>query len=158
MIKENLTPVNADQAFEDSVSQCFPETTTLGWMQVDTVQAMKDYDTVSWEIAQSEWLMNEESEGLIATFDNGASYFFTSDIEQFLDEADKETEGISTMNLSAQFNESTKCSSLLPFSTISHIGEIALGLTGVKSLRPLRKLRGAYGALDARDPESKDSH
>ena len=61
-------------------------------MQVDTVQAMKDYDPVSWEIAQSEWLMNEESEGLVGTFDNGASYFFTSDIEQFLDETAKETE------------------------------------------------------------------
>ncbi len=92
LIKDNLTPMNVSDAFDDSVSQIFPETTTLGWMLVDTVRAMKDYDPVSWEIAQSEWLMNDESEGLITTFDNGSTYFYTSDIEQFLDETDKETE------------------------------------------------------------------
>jgi hypothetical protein len=46
----------------------------------------KEIDPVSWDLALSEYVGQEESEGLIVSFDHGATYFYTSDIERYLDE------------------------------------------------------------------------
>ena len=43
-------------------------------------------DTISWKLAVGEWESNEESEGLITSFDGGATYYYTHDIERFLDD------------------------------------------------------------------------
>ena len=39
LIRENVTPVNTTECFEESIRECYPETTMIGWMECDTVTA-----------------------------------------------------------------------------------------------------------------------
>jgi hypothetical protein len=72
------------------MSQCYPETTTVGFLQIDTVTAMKELDPVAWDLAKSEWLDGMISDEEAVTFDNGSTHYRVSDIEQFLDEQEAE--------------------------------------------------------------------
>ncbi len=86
LISENLTPVDTAEAFEQSVRECYPETTQVAWMTLDTVTIAKNADPVSWSMAESEYVDNEVSEGILVSFDGGSTHFAVSDIEQFLDQ------------------------------------------------------------------------
>jgi len=88
LVRENLTPVDVGEVFEESIRECYPETTQVGWMELDTVQIIKELDPISWNVAQSDRLSSEESEGQITTFDNGSTYYMTSEVEQYLDRED----------------------------------------------------------------------
>ncbi len=74
LIRNNLTPVNLEEVFEESVRSCYPETVQVGWLQVDTVTCLKSYDPVSWSLAESEWVDSEVSDGILITFDNGSTF------------------------------------------------------------------------------------
>ena len=91
LVEQNLAPADLDEAFESSIESCYPEKTLLGWMEVSTIQAMKDYDRVSWDLAQSEWVSVEEDEGHLISFDHGASYFWQCDLERYIEENESET-------------------------------------------------------------------
>lgn len=86
ILKTELTPVDLAEQFEESIRDCYPETTKVGWMEFDTVSLMKDSDPISWHCALSEYESQEESEGTILSFDNGSTYFRTDEIEQFIAE------------------------------------------------------------------------
>ncbi len=86
LITEALTPVNTSEAFEQSMTDCYPETTTVGWMQLDTVSVMKEMDPVCWDMAKSEWESAEVDEGNIISFNGGSTYFWKSDIESFIED------------------------------------------------------------------------
>lgn len=73
MLAEALTPVDLDEAFKQSISECYPETTTVGWIEFDTITVLKEMDPVSWRIAHDEYIDNEASEENLLTFDNGAN-------------------------------------------------------------------------------------
>lgn len=85
LLSEALASIDTEEAFEDSIRSCYPETVTVGWMELDTVTVMKDSDSVSWDMAQSEWLDSEVSEGIIVTFDSGSTYYWTHEVEAYLD-------------------------------------------------------------------------
>ena len=85
LIEENLSPINVGDEFEESVRSCYPETVTVGWMELDAVTVMKEVDPVSWDLAQSEWVSNEEGDGLMMTFDGGSTYYRTSEVEEYVD-------------------------------------------------------------------------
>lgn len=85
ILETELTSVDTEEAFEDSIRSCYPETVQVGWMKLDTVQVMKDQDPISWRIAQSEWESQEDEEGNILSFDNGSTYYWVHDLEEFLD-------------------------------------------------------------------------
>lgn len=84
ILDEELTSVDVEEAFEDMVRSCYPEETEVGWMKLDTVQLLKDGDPISWRCALSDYQSEEESEGTIMSFDNGSTYYRTSDIEELL--------------------------------------------------------------------------
>lgn len=86
LVRENLTPVNVSEIFEDSIRDCYPETTCVGWIEVDTVTCLKSYDPVSWSLAESEWVDSEVSDGILITFDNGSTYYSMTDLEYYLDQ------------------------------------------------------------------------
>ena len=66
ILREELTPVDTEEAFEESVRSCYPEEVQVGWMSFDTVAVMKEVDPVSWGLAMSEWLDQEvEDENII---------------------------------------------------------------------------------------------
>jgi hypothetical protein len=84
ILETELTPVNLEEEFEESVRQCYPETTSVGWMTFDTTSLMKDMDPVSWNCAQSEWESGEADAGTIISFDHGSTYYRVDDIEDLL--------------------------------------------------------------------------
>ena len=91
LLRDNLTPVNVEDAFEQSVRDCYPETTQIGWLEAyDTVSAIKELDPVSWRCACSEWESFEEGEGTIISFDGGSTYYWTHEVETYLDENESE--------------------------------------------------------------------
>ncbi|MBX3041514.1 MAG: hypothetical protein KF789_12475 [Bdellovibrionaceae bacterium] len=84
ILEEELTPINIEEEFEESVRQFYPEEVTVGWITLDAVSVMKDQDPTSWRIAQSEWESQEEEEGNIVSFDNGSTYYWSQDIKAIL--------------------------------------------------------------------------
>ncbi|MGE3611649.1 MAG: hypothetical protein AB7I27_18815 [Bacteriovoracaceae bacterium] len=52
ILQEELTPIDTDEAFEDSIRGCHPEETVVGWLKLDTVEILKSQDPISWRIAQ----------------------------------------------------------------------------------------------------------
>lgn len=95
VVKELLSELdseNLEERFEDSVRSCYPEETKIGWITVDTVSAIKEMDPVSWDMAKSEWIDQEESEENLVSFDYGENYFEAWEVEKFLDEKEQESE------------------------------------------------------------------
>ncbi len=72
LVRENLTPINDEEEFEESIRQCYPDTVTVGWLTLDTVNTIRDCDPVSWRCARNEWLDTEEQDGQIISFDGGS--------------------------------------------------------------------------------------
>lgn len=85
ILAEELTAVDMDQAFEEYVSECYPEQTTVGWLTLDIVSVLKEMDPVAWRCARSDWESAEESEGNLFTLDSGSTYYRTSDIEELIE-------------------------------------------------------------------------
>ena len=81
ILREELTPVDVDQTFEDSMRECYPETTTIGYLTYDTVSGLQILDSVAWELAKSEYIDSLESDEQIMSFDNGSTYFWIHDLE-----------------------------------------------------------------------------
>jgi hypothetical protein len=90
LVRNALTPADTAEAFEDSAGQCYPETTQVGWLTLDTVMVLKAMDPISWGMAESEWIDAEVSDDSLITFDNGSTYYWTSAVEGFLDESESE--------------------------------------------------------------------
>ena len=86
ILREQLTPANTLDAFEESVAECYPETVKIGWIQYDTVSALKELDPVSWDMAHGEWRSSQVSDENLITFDNGSCHYWVSDIEQLIEE------------------------------------------------------------------------
>ena len=86
ILREHLTPANTLEAFERSVAECYPESVKIGWIEYDTVSALKELDPVSWELAHGEWLDCAASDENLVTFDNGSSCYWTTDLEQLIEE------------------------------------------------------------------------
>lgn len=84
ILETELTPIDTEELFEEFVRQCYPETTQLGWMNVDTIEAMKSQDPTSWRIALDEWISSEEESENIISFDNDSIYYKISDFESYL--------------------------------------------------------------------------
>jgi hypothetical protein len=84
ILSEHLSVANTHEAFEQAVTDCYPETAKIGWIEYDTVRALKELDPVSWTVAHSEFVDNEVSEGNLVSFDNGGCYYWSSDIERLI--------------------------------------------------------------------------
>jgi len=86
ILREHLTPANTLEAFEQSVAECYPEAVKIGWIEYDTVSALKELDPISCDMAHGEWLDVEVSDGNLITFDNGSTHYWVSEIEQLIEE------------------------------------------------------------------------
>jgi hypothetical protein len=85
ILSEELTPADMDQAFEESIRECYPETTKVGWMEFDTVTLMMEQDPISWKCAQSEWEDSQLADEQIITFDSGSTYYWVWEVEKMLE-------------------------------------------------------------------------
>jgi len=84
ILETELEPANLEEAFEQSVRDCYPETSKVSWMEFDTVTLMKEQDPISWRCALADYESQEESDGNILSFDNGSTYYHQHDIEQLI--------------------------------------------------------------------------
>ena len=50
------------------------------------MDVLKTMDEVSWDMAKDEYISSLEEDEEIISFDNGSSYYWTSDIEELLEE------------------------------------------------------------------------
>jgi hypothetical protein len=89
-IVKSIESVDTDERFENSLRDCYPETTQIGWIKYDTVSALKELDPVSWDLAKSEWIDSEESEDILMSFDYGNTFHDTSDVEKYCEEKECE--------------------------------------------------------------------
>lgn len=89
ILASELTPANLEEAFEESVRQCYPEEVQVGWIILDPVSVMKSHDPISWRCALSEYESEEESEGNIISIDGGLIYYCTNDVENLLTKENK---------------------------------------------------------------------
>ena len=87
ILETELTSVDTESAFEDSIRGSFEETTKVAWLELDTVSILRECDPVSWEIAKSEWLDQNIEDDAMMTFDGGSSYYWTFEIEQYLEKS-----------------------------------------------------------------------
>lgn len=84
ILREELTAVNLEEDFEQSIRECYSEEVQVGWLTLDTVSVIKEMDPVSWDCAVSEWQSQEESDGTIVSLDGGANYYRVKDIDELL--------------------------------------------------------------------------
>lgn len=85
MVETNLEPFDTELAFEESVRESYSEAVSVGWMSFDAITVMKTMDPIWWNMAHSEYIDNEVAGEQLITFDNGSSYYRTSDLEDFIE-------------------------------------------------------------------------
>ena len=86
ILKENLEPVNRSKIFEEMIEDCYPTKTKVGWLELSTVDILKIMDEIAWDIAKDEYISSLEGDEEIMSFDNGSTYFWTSDIDSLIKE------------------------------------------------------------------------
>lgn len=85
ILQEELTAIDTDEVFEESIRQCYPEETAVGWMKFDTVELMKTQDPTSWRIARDEYIDSLEQDEEIISFDGGENYYWMHDLESLIE-------------------------------------------------------------------------
>lgn len=80
ILETELTAVDLEEKFEESIRQCYPEETQVGWMTFDTVKLMKENDPVGWRCAFADYESQEIDQEAIVTAD-GSNYYSTNDIQ-----------------------------------------------------------------------------
>ena len=81
ILQEELTPIDLDELFEDSLRSCYPETTQVGWMNLDTIEVMKSLDPISFRIARDEYFDELESNNEIIYIENETNFYWICDLE-----------------------------------------------------------------------------
>lgn len=84
ILETELTPVDLEEAFEQSVRECYSETTKVGWCEFDTVTLLKEQDPISWRCALSDYESQEADEGSVVSFNGGVTYFNVCEIRDLL--------------------------------------------------------------------------
>lgn len=86
ILKEHLEPVNQTESFESMIEGCYPTETKVGWLELSTADILKTMDKVSWDIAKDEYISSLTENEEVMSFDNGSTSFWTSDIENLIEE------------------------------------------------------------------------
>jgi hypothetical protein len=86
LLEENLETVDITKSFEQMIEDCYGETTKVGFLDLLTVEVMKDQDPIAWDIAKSEYMDGLAQDEQVITFDNGSNYYWLHDIENFVEE------------------------------------------------------------------------
>lgn len=84
ILETELTPIDIDEVFEESIRSIYPEASQIGWMTFNTVDLMKSQDPISWKIARDEYIDSLQSDEEIINFDNGSNYYWHHELESIL--------------------------------------------------------------------------
>ena len=86
LLEENLETVDITESFEQMIEDCYGETTKVGFLDLLTVEVMKDQDPIAWDIAKSEYMNGLAQDEQVITFDNGSNYYWLHDLETYIEE------------------------------------------------------------------------
>lgn len=92
LIEQNLDSVDTDEIFEQMIDDCYGETVKVGFMELATVDVMKNQDPVYWNIAKNEYIDGLVDDEQLLTFDNWNTYYWIHDVEEYISENDTESE------------------------------------------------------------------
>ena len=84
LLAQELKAIDLDQAFEDSMTDCYSEPVQVGFLSLDPIDTMKKMDPTAWRCAKSDYESELESDDQIFSPDNGSTYYWTSDVERFI--------------------------------------------------------------------------
>jgi len=68
ILRTGLTPVDLEDAFEESIRECYKTETVIGYITVDTCDAIRTLDPVAWDLGKSEYIDTLEADELIISF------------------------------------------------------------------------------------------
>ena len=86
ILKEQLEPVNKEKVFEDMMEECYPIDTKVAWLEINTIDTLKAMYPLDWKMACDDYIYNLEQDEELMSFDGGSNYFWTSDIENLIEE------------------------------------------------------------------------
>lgn len=86
LIEQNLDAVDTDEIFEQMIEDCYEPTTKIGFMELSTIDVMKNQDPIAWDIAKSEYIESLAQDEQLITFDNGVNYYWVHDLESYIEE------------------------------------------------------------------------
>ena len=86
ILRQHLEPVNQEETFESLIEDCYPTDTKVAWVELDTIDILKTMCPCDWDMAKDEYIYNLEQDEEVMSFDNGSTYFRTSDIENLIEE------------------------------------------------------------------------
>ena len=86
LLKKHLEPVCQEEVFKQMVEDCYPIDTKVGWLELDTIDIIKTMCSLDWELAKDDYIYSLQDDEEILSFDNGETYFWTSDIEQLIED------------------------------------------------------------------------
>ena len=83
ILETELTAVDLEEEFEESIRQCYPEETQVGWMTFDTVKLMKENDPLGWRCALADYESQVNDDEAFITID-GFKHYSRQDVENLL--------------------------------------------------------------------------
>ena len=86
ILQESLEAIDCEKVFEETMDDCYGTEVQIGWMTLNPVEVMKTQDPIAWDLAESEHTDSLEQDEQIISFDNGSTYYWTHDIEQFVED------------------------------------------------------------------------
>ena len=86
LVSDNIDPINVNLEFEHSLEDLYPTNTQIGWINFNTISAIKELDPISYDLAKGEWLDSMIEDEYFITFDHGNTYYSKEDVESFADQ------------------------------------------------------------------------
>ena len=86
LLKKHLEPVCQEEVFTQMVEDCYPIDTKVGWLELDTIDIIKTMYPLDWELAKDDYIYSLQEDEEILSFDDGSTYFWTSEIEQLIED------------------------------------------------------------------------
>ena len=81
-----MESIDTEEVFSEMLRDCYPESTQVGFLNLDTVSVMKDQDPIAFNIAEGEYIDSLLQDEQLITFDNGSNYYWMHDIEQYIND------------------------------------------------------------------------
>ena len=86
ILKEHLEPVDEEESFENLMEDCYPSDTKVAWLEINTIDILKEISPCDWNLAKDEHISSLEEDEQVMSFDNGSTYYWTYDIENLIEE------------------------------------------------------------------------
>ena len=63
ILKEHLKPVDKENIFEQMIEDCYPIDTKVAWVEINTIDILKEMCPCDWRLACDDYIYNLEQDG-----------------------------------------------------------------------------------------------